>query len=302
MSQFPHDRLNKNLFELCLSDFGEVSLQRPVQAETKFIDIYFTPRVPIPADLGLLAQCVSHNQVAFEPYRNPVEVDDVQACVIKILEVQQELNRLESQPVPQAFMWIITPTLAQHKLDKFGAVCDEAVWGKGVYIATEGFQMGIIVVHKLPVIPETLWFRLMGRGKVQQQAMAEVAALPDDHIYRTNALSLLLSYTVELEARQDTEPEERDLIMQLSPLLLERLEAAEQRGEQRGKLQGNQEGKLQGNQDLVLRQLGKQMRVAVPIELADKVRALSVEQVEALGEALLDFHGVEDLVVWLGEE
>lgn len=137
MSQFPHvrlcrpggNRLNKNLFELCLSDFGEVSLQRPVQAETKFIDIFFTPRVPIPAaaTLGLLAQCVNQNQVAFEPYRNPVEIDDIQACVIKILEVQQELNKLEVQPVPQAFMWVVTPTLAQHKLDRFGAVCDEAV-------------------------------------------------------------------------------------------------------------------------------------------------------------------------------
>jgi hypothetical protein len=90
--------------------------------------------VPIPAavTLGLLAQCVNQNQVAFEPYRNPVEVDDIQTCVIKILEVQQELNRLESQPMPQAFMWIITPTSAQHKLNKFGAVCDEAVWGKGL--------------------------------------------------------------------------------------------------------------------------------------------------------------------------
>jgi hypothetical protein len=36
-------------------------------------------------------------------------------------------------------------------------------------------------------------------------------------------------------------------------------------------------------------------------ELADRIKALSVEQVEALGEALLDFHEVEDLVAWLGE-
>jgi Domain of unknown function (DUF4351) len=59
----------------------------------------------------------------------------------------------------------------------------------------------------------------------------------------------------------------------------------------------------------VLHLLRKKMRVAVPIakrplsgiELADRIKALSVEQVEALAEALLDFHGVEDLVAWLGE-
>jgi hypothetical protein len=42
--------------------------------------------------------------------------------------------------------------------------------------------------------------------------------------------------------------------------------------------------------------------VAVTIELADRIKALSVEQVEALCEALLDFHGVEYLVAWLGED
>jgi hypothetical protein len=37
-------------------------------------------------------------------------------------------------------------------------------------------------------------------------------------------------------------------------------------------------------------------------ELADRIKALSVEQVGALGEALLDFRGVEDLVAWLGAQ
>ena len=106
MSQFPHDRLNKNIFELCLENFGEVEIQRSVQSETKFIDIYFTPKIPIPesAQLGLLSQCVGNRPVAFEPYRNPVKINDIQSCLIKILEVQQELNRdKEQSEIPQAF-------------------------------------------------------------------------------------------------------------------------------------------------------------------------------------------------------
>jgi hypothetical protein len=57
MSQFPHDRFNKNLFELHLSPFGEINTQRPMDPETTFIDIYFVPRLPIPLEppLGLLA-------------------------------------------------------------------------------------------------------------------------------------------------------------------------------------------------------------------------------------------------------
>jgi hypothetical protein len=61
MSQFPHDRFNKNLFELRLSPFGDVSIQRPLDPETTFLDIYFVPHQPIAAEpqLSLLAQCIS---------------------------------------------------------------------------------------------------------------------------------------------------------------------------------------------------------------------------------------------------
>ncbi|MCY7407512.1 MAG: DUF4351 domain-containing protein [Alkalinema sp. CAN_BIN05] len=289
MSQFPHDRLNKNIFELCLENFGEVKIQRSVQSETKFIDIYFTPKISIPpeAQLGLLSQCVGDRPVAFEPYRNPVDIDDIQACLIKILEVQQELNReKEALDVPQAFMWIITPTIAAHKLEKFHALSDETTWGSGIHLLPEVFQMGIIVVHQLPSTAETLWFRLMGKGKVQQTAMAEIAALPPDHPYRNNALDLLLSYRVELEAKQNIEPEEQALIMQLSPLLLERIAASEQRGE------------LKGYHELVLLLLKKKIG-GLSIELEAQVRNLSLIQAENLGEALLDFTQASDLFQWI---
>ena len=217
----------------------------------------------------------------------PVDIDDIKSCLIKILEVQQELNRdKEQSEVPQAFMWIITPTLAAHKLDKFHAINDETTWGKGIYLLPEVLQTGIIVVHQLPNIPETLWFRLMGKGKVQQTAMAEIAALPTNHPYRSNALDLLLSYRVELEAKQNIEPEEQALIMQLSPLLLERIAASEQRGE------------LKGYQELVLRILRRKIG-DLSLELEAQVRRLSLVQAEELGEALLDFTHTDDLFQWL---
>ena len=287
MSQFPHDRLNKNIFELCLENFGDVEIQRSVQSETKFIDIYFTPKIPIPpeAQLGLLSQCVGNRPVAFEPYRNPVDINDIQSCLIKILEVQQELNRdKEQSEIPQAFMWIITPTIAAHKLEKFHAVSNETTWGLGIYLLPEVLQTGIIVVHQLPTIPETLWFRLMGKGNVQQTAIAEVAALPINHPYRSNALDLLLSYKVELEVRRTIEPEERALIVQLSPLLLERISASE----------------LKANQELVLRLLRKKIG-SLSVELETRVRNLSLVQTETLGEALLDFTQASDLFQWLSD-
>jgi hypothetical protein len=51
---------------------------------------------------------------------------------------------------------------------------------------------------------------------------------------------------VILEARSNIEPEEQELIMQLSPLYLEKIQAAELVGEQRGEVKGNTQGRVEG--------------------------------------------------------
>jgi Domain of unknown function (DUF4351) len=297
MSQFPHDRFNKNLFELRLSPFGDVSIQRPLDPETTFLDIYFVPHQPIAPEpqLSLLSQCISEQAVAFEPYRNPVELHKIQGCIIKALQIQQEVC---PEPDPQTElhprMWIITPTLAAHKLETFGAIADESKWGTGVYLLSKGLQTGIIVVHQLPATTETLLFRLMGKGRVQQTAMAEISDLPIEHPYRKSLLNLLVSYRMELAAKQDAEPEEQELVVQLSPLYLEQLEAVRLDGER----QGEQIGKLSGRQDLVLQLLARQVG-KISGEAERQVRSLSSEQLGSLGEALLDFKSMGDLLTWL---
>ncbi len=59
-----------------------------------------------------------------------------------------------------------------------------------------------------------------------------------------------------------------------------------------------QEGKLEGELSLVLRLLLRQIRSIDP-EVEAQVKALSLPQIEALGEALLDFSGPNDLTNWL---
>ncbi|MGH2415294.1 MAG: DUF4351 domain-containing protein, partial [Microcystaceae cyanobacterium] len=61
---------------------------------------------------------------------------------------------------------------------------------------------------------------------------------------------------------------------------------------------GERIGYERGQQELVLRQLQK--RVAeIPEEVKKQVQALLLEQLEALGEALLDFTAIDDLLNWL---
>lgn len=54
----------------------------------------------------------------------------------------------------------------------------------------------------------------------------------------------------------------------------------------------------QRERSLILKQLTRRVGAPSP-ELTAQVEALSIEQLEALGEALLDFTQSEDLTAWL---
>ncbi|WP_373541277.1 DUF4351 domain-containing protein [Chamaesiphon sp.] len=130
------------------------------------------------------------------------------------------------------------------------------------------------------------------------QAIQEVAALPAQHPQRDNVLELLGNLKVILEARLTIEPEEQELIMQLSPLYLEKIQAAELVGEQRGEVKGKNQGRVEEARGLVTRQLNRKLGNVSP-ELLTRIEALSLERVELLGEDLLDFTSIANLEQWL---
>ncbi len=76
-------------------------------------------------------------------------------------------------------------------------------------------------------------------------------------------------------------------------------------GRQEGRLEGRQEGLHEGRQegelDLALRLLHRRCGQLSPEQLA-RIRALPLERIEALGEALLEFRDPNDLEAWLAVE
>ena len=114
-------------------------------------------------------------------------------------------------------------------------------------------KAAIIAIHQLPRTPETLWLRVLGKGNVQKQAIAELRELPSDNLFQLSALELLYNLRTILEVRQDTDREDRELIMELSPLYLQRLENATQRGIEQGIQEGIQEGLQRGIQQGIQR-------------------------------------------------
>ena len=306
MTRFPHDQFAKDFLESLLAPLGQVQTSLKISGEVREMDVFFTPdpNLPPASDLGLLSQCAITAAV-FEPYRSSVKVPQIRACMSKLFDLHSHLIReakrqdrpeLEDDKLPM--LWILTPTLSAELLESLGAKLDLETWGEGVYLLAPALKTGIIVIHQLPKTPATIWFRLMGKGRVQERAIAEVVALPADDPYRQNALDLLGNLKVILEARATIEPEEQELIMQLSPLYLEKIQAAELVGEERGRQIGEERGRHDGESELVLRLLKKRVGDISPA-VQVQIKALPLARLEALGEALLDFTGAIDLERWL---
>lgn len=64
---------------------------------------------------------------------------------------------------------------------------------------------------------------------------------------------------------------------------------------------GLQQGLQQGEIKIIMRLLSRQIGVLTP-ELQERIQRLSIAQLEDLGEAILDFSRVDDLVTWLQDK
>ncbi|MCC5600440.1 DUF4351 domain-containing protein [Nostoc favosum] len=296
MTRFIHDKFAKDYLEELLKDYGEVKASEKVSGEIKEIDVLFTPAKQQSSNiqiLGLLGRFAEHPAI-IEPYRNPASTDEICDCILKLLEVKALLRReaktnktkLQDSEIPK--LWVLTPTVSETRLSSFGTM-QKAGWLSGVHFLPDALRTAIVGIHQLPQTPETLWLRLLGRGNVQSQAIVELQALPLDYPYQKATLELVYNLRENLRVNQELEADDRELIMRLEPLY------------QRNREQAIQEGNKQGEQRLITRQLNRRIGEIDP-SLIERIQGLSLEQLENLGEALLDFSNVADLETWLNQQ
>jgi hypothetical protein len=109
---------------------------------------------------------------------------------------------------------MISPTLSKAMQTKF-APRQDPDWGPGFHFCQVGFRAAIITVHQLPVTLDTLWLRMLGKGRVQKQAFEELIALPLDHPYREMTLRHIATLQQTLQARQNKDQYLEDMVMTL---------------------------------------------------------------------------------------
>jgi len=318
MTQFPHDEFVKEYIPDLIGEYGLAKAGEIVGSEMREIDVFFIPQKPVPTTpetLGLLGK-LAQTTCLFEVFRNSIETHQIIECLSKLFDVQGKQRRekrknketISDNEIP--FLWILTPTLSSNKLENFSAQLNKNIYGNGVYLFPPSLRSGLVVIHQLPVNQETLWLRMLGKGNVQQKAIEELKNLPPDYPHKDNIIELVLNLLTMLESNQKEgnilQPEDRELVMKLSPVYLERLAENKQQGILEGLQQGLQQGleqlqeRIDRDKELIIRQLTKKLGV-INADLQTQVKALNIDNLETLAEDFLDFNSIEDLQQWLSK-
>jgi Domain of unknown function (DUF4351) len=291
MTRIKHDQFAKQLLSGLLEAVGDADTEVNVTSEIRKIDLLFVPFPDKAADrekLGLLGR-IATTSCLIEPYRNAPALLEIRASLLRLFIQHGEHNR-KAKREDQDFreddhemLWIVGPTISKAVLAAFGAQPSQE-WGRGIYFAVSGLRTALVAVHQLVAERDTLWLRILGRGKVQKQAIAEVLAIPNDDSLRNLALKLINAWKIRTEQLQDISQDEQELLMNLSPAYLAWEEQTLQKGQQEAQCR------------MLLRLLTHKFGSLNP-QVVEQIQSITdTEKLEQLGEMLMD---VPDLLSFL---
>ncbi|MDP5015760.1 MAG: hypothetical protein NWQ43_00330, partial [Dolichospermum sp.] len=210
MTRQQHDQFAKQYLEELLSPLGTVEISREVTDEVRQVDIFFSP-IPSPKvdpqSLGLLGR-IAQSTALLEPFRNPPNKTEVRNCIIKLFSIYGDFQRkakrentsLAETNLP--FLWVLAPSASTGLIESFGAKLDLDNWLPGVFFLPDAFKTAIVAINQLPVTNETLLCRLLGRDKVQQEAVKQLVALAPENPLRHNILELVFNWRVSVQTQE----------------------------------------------------------------------------------------------------
>ncbi|TAE59330.1 MAG: hypothetical protein EAZ87_10150 [Nostocales cyanobacterium] len=254
MTRFIHDQFAKQYLTELLTPYGQVETSKDITAEVRQIDVLFIPSPEAIGNLttlGLLGKMAA-NYAIFEPFRNAVSKSEIRSCMGKLFDIHADLerqakrnnNNINEEELPR--LWIFSPTASPEFIASFNTTVDERNWGKGIYFLGEGLKTVIVAIHQLPNTPETLFLRILGKGKVQRQAVEELETLANNRPLFADVIKLVNDLIAVLSARQrqqqDIDQDDQELIMKLSEIYQQQLEELKKQGIQQGIQQGERIG------------------------------------------------------------
>ncbi|WP_237088426.1 Rpn family recombination-promoting nuclease/putative transposase, partial [Nostoc sp. PCC 7120 = FACHB-418] len=157
-------------------------------------------------------------------------------------------------------------------------------------------------IRQLPV-----WVALMMLTTIDEEQATEEArylltrsqqeTLQPENRAIIELITTIMVYKFEDKSQREVE-QMLGITLQETRVYREIKEEGIKEGEQRGREQGREQGREEGEKSLVLRLLSRRVG-KLPHKVRSRIESLPLEQLENLGEALLDFTSMADLDAWL---
>lgn len=194
------DQFGKQMVRTALVTHGLIETDAEVPADTRRIDLWFTPGpmpASVPDDLGLLRR-ITAGPSTLEFFHCTPSGNELAACLIKHGEFRHFLS-LRNEPPPVPTQWVISAGRPASGIEGLWlrAMPD---WPCGLYAGPPLLWTRLVVVSELPVVRDTLLLRLLGAGQVLKHAIAELKALQAEAPERALALPILLRLRLDVPA------------------------------------------------------------------------------------------------------
>jgi len=295
------DALVKLGLESLLGPFVTVRTQHPVQPPAQFVDVFIASEAADPDamvnTLGVLGRMVP-NLALIEAFTSDVSLEDARACLRKQLtlhhsmELEARVQAREGEPlqqVPMPMLWFLTWSKPRKLLRSWGMFSSPG-WPPGVYLAPEGFSVGVVVLPELPKTRETLPLRMFGDDRVRQGLRKELEALEAVDPMRQALDRMLTLWTLWVRGQPDEERIRRWwMSSEMMELAEQRLQAFAEETFKQGLLEGLRQGFHEGLH------LGRQEGLRGAVELACEVLGISLDEERRAHLAGLDLAGLEAL-------
>jgi len=292
----PFDHFAKNILRDALSRACTAETEVEVLAATQKIDVYTTPdpaRAAERARMGLLGE-LAERPCLFEPFHDTPTLRQVRRCLNKQHTWHHELerrarattgvsppeadrDRLATDEAPFPTLVVISPGKPATVLDAYGCqqICPgvhrSAVWG---------LALRVVVLAELPPTRETLLLRLLGKGRVFSQALADLARLSDDAWERSVVTPLLVHF--RLGSHEHPTNKEDDVSAEIRAWF----EDYERKVRSESHEAGHKAGRKEGERSLLLRQLRARFG-ELPAATVARIEAAEIADLERWGDRVL---------------
>ena len=318
MTRQPYDQYSKEALLEILAFFGGKSeAQRFIHPkEVYYADISFEPPLTLSKNelkkVGVLGDMIATSCLIEYFWTPPTEME-TRLCLMKLFswhgdllrEAKRKQKEIEAKNLQQVLpkilpkLWILTTSASQAFLASFDVKPSQSTWCEGFYFFGEAMNTGIVVLDELPETNETVWLRILGKGKTQQQAIETLTTLEDQGPLLFNVLDVFHKWHEDTKIQEHLTQEDKELLMILSPAYEKSRTQALLEGMLQGREQGIQQGHLE-ERDLVVKNLLK-LRFGVDETLSTLVKPLvQMSQEESL--RLLMQASREELIARFGKK